>query len=349
VKKLFKSFVAASVEIVQRLVVLFLVIFLTGCATQAPQTNKAQSPIRSTGVGGNLSDAKEQAFKQAIDNRIGVLVLSERDIQTYRLLKDEILTYSAGYIDDYNIVSQEKVGKKWVVTADVWVSSSKLTGRIISFASSDGRINGKKASDSFNSFVKQKEQADRLTEKVLSGFPENALIPKYTHTELKFDHNRNAQLLVHLQTSWNKSYLTSLKELLNLVQDGGGASQFGAVQVMYKDDESDWFPSSERYKFSDTKLYGRFTSQFSNGHIALRLKLRDGTKTVFEDCWNVPDQYAKTDSWGNVSILGHMQYESVITLTIPYQSNFQKILEASSNVVLAIERAEKCQKLARGY
>jgi len=349
VKKLFKSFVAAFVELGQLLVALFLAIFLAGCATQTSHTSKAQSPIRSTGVGGSLSDAKEQAFKQAIENRIGVLVLSEREIQSYRLLKDEILTYSAGCIDDYNIVSQEKVGKKWVVTADVWVSSSKLTGRIISSASSDGRINGKKASDSFNSFVKQKEQADRLTEKVLSGFPENALIPKYKHTELKFDHNRNAQLLVHLHTSWNKGYLTSLKELLNLVQDGGSAGQYGVVQVMFKDDDSDWFPSSERYKFSDAKLYGRFASQFSNDRIALRLKLRDGSKTVFEDCWYVPDRYAKTDSWGNVSILGHMHYESVITLTIPYQSNFQKILEVSSNVVLGIERAEKCQKLARGY
>jgi hypothetical protein len=349
VKKLFKNFVVASAEFGQIFGVLLLVVFLSGCATQASHSNKAQTPIRSTGVGVSLGDAKEQAFKQAIENRIGVLVLSEREIQSYRLLKDEILTYSAGYIDDYNIVSQEKVGKKWVVTADVWVSSSKLTGRIISSASSDGRINGKKVSDTFNSFFKQKEQADRLTEKVLSGFPESALIPKYKHTELKFDHNRNAQLLVYLQTSWNKGYLTSLKELLSLVQDGGSAGQYGVVQVMYKDDESDWFPSSERYKFSDAKLHGRFMSQFSSDRIALRLKLRDGIKTVFEDCWYVPDQYAKTDSWGNVSILGHMQYESVITLTIPYQSNLQKILEASSNVVLGIERAEKCQKLARGY
>jgi hypothetical protein len=325
------------------------VSLLAGCATTAPDANRAQSPIRSTGLGVSLGDAKDQAFKQAIENRIGVLVLNEREVQSYRLLKDEILTYSAGYIDDYNILSQEKVGKKWVVTADVWVSSSKLTGRIISSASSDGRINGKKVSDSFNSFVKQKEQADRLAEKVLSGFPESALIPKYKRMELKFDQNRNAQLLVHLQTSWNKGYLTALKELLNLVQDGGHAGQYGVVQVIYKNDESDWFPSRERYKFSDAKLYGRFTSQFSNDRISLRLKLRDGAKTVFEDCWFIPDRYAMTDSWGSVSILGHMQYESIITLTIPYQSNFQKILEASSNVVLTIERAEKCQKLARGY
>ncbi len=348
-KKLFKSFAVASVEFCRFLIALLLAGVLAGCATQDPGTNKTQSPIRSTGVGVTLNDAKEQAFKQAIENRIGVLVLNDREIQSYRLLKDEILTYSAGYIDDYNIVSQERVSKKWIVTADIWVSSSKLTGRIISSASSDGRINGKKASDRFNSFVKQKEQADRLTEKVLSGFPENALIPKYKHTELKFDHNRNAQLLVHLQTSWNKGYLTSLKELLNLVQDGGSGGEYGVVQVLFKDDESDWFPSSERYKFSDAKLYGRFTSQFSNARIALRLKLRDGVKTVFEDCWLVAERYAKIDSWGNVSIFGHMQYDSVITLTIPYQSNFQKMLEASSNVVLGVERAEKCQKLARGY
>ena len=87
-------------------------------------------------------------------------------------------------------------------------------------------------SDSFSSYVRQKQQADRLTGKVLEGFPENALVVKFERTELKFDSNRNAQVLIHFETYWNESYLDSLKELLSLIQDGNDAQNVvGQVRV----------------------------------------------------------------------------------------------------------------------
>ena len=345
--KLFKRFVREFAKW-SWLALLIAVMGMTqGCSTSQPNPSARMAPIRSTGIGVSLDDAKLQAFKQAIENRIGVLVLSDREIQNYRLLKDEILTYSAGYIDDYNIVKQEKIGAKWVVVADVWVSSSKLTGRIISTANSDGRINGKKASDSFSSFVRQKEQADRLSEKVLMAFPSNALMPKFSRSEIKFDANRNAKLLIYFQTNWNKSYLDSVRELLSLIQDGGDGGQARYVQVLYQQEESDWFPSRDRFKVSDVQLHHRFATQFSNDRIAIRLRLKGGVKTVHEDCWGVPDSYVRHDPWGNISILGQVRYESVITLTIPYRSDAQRVLEASNNVELRYVDSSQCQRNAR--
>ena len=294
-----------------------LVILLTGCGTTDNSRQHRPAPIRSTGVGSSFDEAKESAFKQAIENRIGILVLSDREVQNYKLLKDEILTYSAGYVDDYVVVSQEKSGKKWFVTADVWVSSSKLTSRIISSRESDGKMNGKKASDSFTSFVKQKQQADRLTSKVLSGFPENAVVAKFDRTEIKFDSNRNAQVLIHFETDWNRGYLDSLIELLSLIQDAKDSKNIvGQVRVHYKE-KGDWFPTVAKYQFSDAKLMNEFSQKFDNRRIAVPLKLKDGMLVTYENCWNLPDTYTTVGYGEVVSILGHRGYQSVITLPFP--------------------------------
>ena len=327
-----------------RALLLIWVLLAVGCTTTEGGRAARPSPIRATGVGNTMEEAKESAFRQAIENRIGVLVLGEREVQSYRLLKDEILTYSAGYIDDYTLISQERASKKWIVTADVWVSSSKLTSRIISSSSSDGKMNGKKASDSFSSFVKQKQQADRLSAKILAGFPENALVAKFNRTELKFDGHRNANVLIYFETSWNRGYLDALNELLTLIQDGGDAQSYsGVVRVLYKS-EGDWFPSQERYRFSDTQLFQKFETQFDDRRIAVRLKMRDGQRVVHEDCWNLPDAYVSKGYDRSVQILGHRKYESVITLTIPYNSKAQQILASANSIVLAVESADKCSK-----
>jgi len=326
-----------------------LAILLAGCGTTDNSRQHQPAPIRATGIGSSFEDAKENAFKQAIENRIGVLVLSEREVQSYRLLKDEILTYSAGYVDDYTVISQDKAGKKWFVTVDVWVSSSKLTSRIISSKESDGKMNGKKASDSFTSYVKQKQQADRLTSKVLSGFPENAVVVKFERTELKFDSNRNAQVFIYFETSWNRGYLDSLMELLSLIEDGKDSrNAVGQVRVHYKE-QGDWFPSVAKYQFSDAKLMSEFSRKFDNHQIAVRLKLKDGGLITYENCWNMPDTYT-TSSYSNVvSIFGHRGYQSFITLTIPYGTSAQRMLESSNRAQLSVESSGRCENRNSRY
>jgi hypothetical protein len=336
-------------SILSRVLLIALAILVAGCGTTVNSRQNRSAAIRSTGVGSSFEEAKENAFKQAIENRIGVLVLSDREVQSYKLLKDEILTYSAGYVDDYTVISQDKSGRKWFVTVDVWVSSSKLTSRIISSKESDGKMNGKKASDSFTSYVKQKQQADRLTSKVLAGFPENAVVAKFDRTELKFDSNRNAQVLIYFETNWNRGYLDSLMELLSLIQDGRDSQNVvGQVRVHYKE-KGDWFPTVAKYQFSDAKLMNEFSQKFDNRRIAVRLKLKDGMLVTYENCWNLPETYTTSGYGEVVSILGHRGYQSVITLTIPYGTSAQRMLESSNKAQLSVESSERCEKRNSRY
>jgi hypothetical protein len=313
---------------------------LTGCATpEAPRTARPTA-IRATGIGLTVEEAKENAFRQAIENRVGVLVLAEREIQSYRVLRNEILSYSAGYVDDYTIVSQEQVGKKWAVTADVWVSSSKLTSRIISSDAANGKIDGKRVSDSLNSFVKQKKKEDMLVSKILAGFPENALIVKLKDTELKFDEDRNAKVKINFETSWNQGYLDSLQEVLTLI-NAENQKAIGSVIVTQKSTKAVSI-QSKRFEISDKRVFEKFSARFADRQVVVRMKLKNGSKVIHEDCWKLPDTYSRVDSLNVVSIYGEREYSLAVNLKIEHQSSAQKILASSSNVVLSIEGVEKC-------
>ena len=320
------------------------ILFLCGCATTPATSRNASTPVRATGVGSTMENAKENAFRQAIENKIGVLVLSEKEIKNFKLNKDDILTFSAGFIDDYNVISKEKLAAKWVVTIDAWVSGSRLANKITAISSVDGSISGKKAADRFDSFIKQKQQADRLLQKMISGFPEDAIQVRFLRTEMKFDPDRRAQVLIYFETAWSKAYITSLLEMLALLQDTTYGNGFvGVVNVSHKKPD-DWFGSLDTFYFLDRHLFNTLYNQLNNTKIAVRLKIRDGRTVVHEDCWLLDNQFITYGYGSQLGILGNRIFESKIQMEIPYGSSAHRVLESASSITLSIESADRCSR-----
>jgi predicted RNase H-like HicB family nuclease len=61
--------------------------------------------LQVSGQGATFEEAKQNAFRTAIEFTVGSVVTSERESNNYKLVKDEILVYSAGYVTDYKIIS----------------------------------------------------------------------------------------------------------------------------------------------------------------------------------------------------------------------------------------------------
>jgi Tfp pilus assembly protein PilZ len=73
-----------------RLLLLAVCFILTACAS----TSKTDGYLRTTGVGNTYEEAKNNAFKEAIEYRLGVVIASERETYNNRT-KEEILAYSS--------------------------------------------------------------------------------------------------------------------------------------------------------------------------------------------------------------------------------------------------------------
>ena len=86
-----------------------------------------------------------------------------------------------------------------------------------------------------------------------------------------------------------------------------------------------------------------FINKFDNRRVAVRLQLKDGALITYENCWSLTDTYTAFGYGEVISILGDRGYQSVITLTIPFGTSAQQMLENSNKAQLSIQSSEKCK------
>ena len=65
------------------------------------------SVVTATGQGATERDALHAAMREAIEQKVGVLVDSQTYVENYRVIHDRIYTHSEGYIAGYDIVKSE--------------------------------------------------------------------------------------------------------------------------------------------------------------------------------------------------------------------------------------------------
>lgn len=74
--------------------VFLIFAFLPVMGFAEPETKE----VTAKGVGSSEREAVEDAFRNAIEESIGLYVSSETQFQNEKLIKDNILTSSSGYI-----------------------------------------------------------------------------------------------------------------------------------------------------------------------------------------------------------------------------------------------------------
>jgi DNA-binding cell septation regulator SpoVG len=98
----------------------------------------AQEKIRATGMATiheNSVDvardkALENAQRNAVEEKAGVMVTSFSEVENFQLKMDQILSESKGFINTYKIVSEEKVGDTYSVTIEADVGVGRLKDRM---------------------------------------------------------------------------------------------------------------------------------------------------------------------------------------------------------------------------
>lgn len=198
-----------------RLLLLAVCLVLTACAS----TSKSDGYLRTTGTGNTYEEAKNNAFKEAIEYQLGVVIASERETHNNQT-KEEILAYSSGYVDEYKVISQQNLAGKVQVVVDVKLSTLRLSDRILSSGKDSKNIDGQKHHSQYASFLENKQNGDQILGSILNDYPRRAYNIKQSDYVLKMDTYRNLTLIVPYEMRWNEHYIASLTDALNLVQDG---------------------------------------------------------------------------------------------------------------------------------
>lgn len=325
---------------------LLVALFLTGCAS-TPKSDY----IRTTGTGASLEEAKQMAFREAVQIRVGTLVLSERESNKYGIVKDDILVHSAGYVDDYKVINSHTNNRIVTATVDVLVADSKLKNSILSSGNSSKTVDGTRHGAQYSTYMNERETGDRILDNVLSGYPKNALVIKQQPYTITVDSTRNLVLHVPFELSWNYAFIEALNEVFSVVEDGSNGflkRSPGKISIMVKNPKDYVFGKMSVYHFNDvTRVYKVQNAFTGYNEVRIKMSVKDsGYNTLYSSCHapgfvsGYAPAFYGTGSTEDVRIYGNSVLKNTISLVIPPHLN--SIINRANNVELSLVTMRDC-------
>lgn len=305
------------------------------------------SAIQVTGEGSTFEEAKQNAFKTAIEFEAGAVVVSERESNNYKLVRNEILVYSSGYITDYKIINTVRQGNHVKVLVDVQVASNKLADRILGVGKDAKTFDTDKHSNQYNSYLQGKQNGDRLLQQLLNDYPKKAYNLTQGVHQLKVDVNRNGIIEIPLELRWNYKFIESFNEALKILQDGSNGllqASPSNVTVMAKDPK-DWvIGSKNQYKFNDMNTVSVITQTLQNNQPRILVSIKNlNNKIAFQQCY-IPDSIsgkkpAFYDASNHVVLYGNRIEKNKIQLNFV---NMHEVIKEIQSIELNIVADNNC-------
>jgi len=306
--------------------------------------------------------AIENGFKRAVEQAVGSLVLSEFKVKDDQVLKNEIIKYSAGYIESYKIISQTIVDSKFKIVMNVWVGESKIADRLGSFGKNEGDIDGARASAQIKSLLSQKNQADALLEKLTKNFPQDAFNATIKGSEVLLN-GRTPEIIFVINIEWRKEYFEAIAEALERTREGksinpqsyGSNQQWGSVIAFKR--KGDWLPTIASFKDPEKKLI--FIDNISNNKPRIKVSILDvsgqaiGFQCFENDALDGRVLYDNRDrprpilpfyevnpEYKDFALHGEVNTNTKITYKIPA---FSQIVDKMSKSKIEVVRANDCR------
>jgi hypothetical protein len=133
-----------------------------------------------------FEQAKQEGFRLAVEHAVGSVILSETEVRHGKISRDDIITYSSGFVDRFEITRKESVSGGVIVTMKVWVAHSSIANRLLNQSANDGRVEGERAATQINTITKSRQDGDRLLGAVLNDFPHRAFDIKLDKTKVVY-------------------------------------------------------------------------------------------------------------------------------------------------------------------
>ena len=278
--------------------------------------------IQVMGVGKNVDEAKQNGFKNAISMRVGSALLSENQVANNKLLREELIDYSAGYIDSYLIIDTIVKPNHVVVIMQVIVRSSKIHERVLNKGKDEKELDGSRLANQYFTYLNQGKDGDRVLGAVLTDYPKRAFKITQGIHEFKLNSDRIAVLVVPFELRWSKPFLVSLHEVVKLLADGSYRSPNRLVI------------GHSKYNLNDHARYEQVRQQLGSV-LQLRANMIDNNnRSIMSQCYMIPSSFSGTYSSGIYVVYENEVLKNTIQIEIdPIRA---KALEKVSRIELEV-------------
>lgn len=195
---------------------LFLVISGIALAEEPEKTEK----IIVSGIDMDADKAKENAIRNAVEQAVGSYMASDTLVKNSQLVKDEILSYSGGFVKDTRVISQEKSGDGlFTVQIEATVVSTKIKRKLESLNIATKKVEGESLFGESISRIKEQTGASELLGKTLGRYPQAAYQVEVGKPEIKStDPNKNiAKIAIPLTIRWDHAFIAEIRDVASKV------------------------------------------------------------------------------------------------------------------------------------
>jgi len=314
------------------LVIMLALISGLACANK-PISNKDRGYIQVMGSGKTVDEAKSNGFKNAIAIIVGSAVLSENEAVNNKLIKEQIIDYSAGYIDNYQIIDRIERQNNITLIMDVIVRPSKIHERVLNQGKSEQFIEGDRIYTQYKSYTEERKSGDEYLTAVLNNFPKNAFSLKQGVAETKVDRYRNGIIVIPYEIKWSYPYLVSINEALGKLQDGDRRSP-ERIKVISKSPSSFLIGSADTYYFTDSNR-ANIVKSVLEPNFFIKAKLVDNEfQTLYNTCYQVNSTFAGLQDKGVYVLYGNDEFLGSIQMKIDNQ--LYQVLQRGYKVELSL-------------
>lgn len=238
--------------------------------------------------------AREEAFRLAVEMAVGSLVTAEVQVRDRELLRKEIISYSSGYVHDFELIRKLDLVSGVELELDVWVKKSTIADRLLNVSKDSDQLNETQISTQFDTLLAERDRGDRVLEQVLSDYPQRAFDIKVLNTRTRIDSRRRLEYEINVNLSWSQTYLRALHEAVAVTATRhdvsncfrGYCNHDHLVRIKYRPD-GEFFIKGIDAAYDDEikrKIFERHISH-KNPHIMVHVHDGFGV-TAFQGCFS---------------------------------------------------------------
>lgn len=169
--------------------------------------------------GSTLEQARLEGFRTAVNQAVGSVVATQTQTQNQRLTRDEIINYSSGFVDRFEIVEQQDQGNRVQLKMRVWVAESRLAHRLLGQSYDSQQVPGGRIGAQVETLLEERQQGDRLIEAVMADYPHRAFDVKVGRSTVKFDDYRRASIITDVTIRWDRRFTDAVLDTLRQTRD----------------------------------------------------------------------------------------------------------------------------------
>lgn len=321
-----------------RTILVIAVIFLTACASTSA-TKTTQIPISVIGEGNTVTEAKNDGFQKAIEQEVGVVLVSNQTTRNNKLAKDEILAHSSGYVQDYKIHNTEKVGSTYYITMDVYIKPNAIAERILGASTYESSFDGEKFKEILDSHNNSRNSGYELLNSVLSDYPQSAFVIERQQFGLSdistmVDEYRTPVFIIPYKVKYNYNFLKALNDTMRVVSDkklDGNQFQF---TIISKNPNNLLLGENSTYYLNDAYQANLIKKTLAT-MVSVRVEGLDKNGVpIFHQCEMIESE--KSTTMKKVALYGNDRYQGEFLIRLVQGPNSKRRIDELHSFSLSI-------------